>query len=274
MPALVAVMDTEPALAVTAVLEIDVPAFMVTLVPALMASELEMAPAEPFVALMLTELEAPVAVTAPVLVMPALVAVMPMEPPVASTVEPLEMLVPALMVMPVAAWTAPVLVREVYAFWVRVVPALTVVSFWMASPVEVISTVVLPSTASLFQILPTASWSMAPAVAVTAPVLVRVVFAFWVMFVPAVTAPVFSMLPVPLVAVSIDTAPPALTISFLMSVPAVRLMPPLVLLTVRLLLLLSIAVLADMVILPVPAVTLASFWISAPVEVMSIVVPA
>ena len=52
-------------------------------------------------------------------------------------------------------------------------------------------------------------------------------------------------------------------------------MPPLLLLTViGLSLLLSIAVLADMVIVPVPAVTLASFWISASVEVISMVVPA
>ena len=113
-----------------------------------------------------------------------------------------------------------------------------------------------------------------PVAALTAALLVRVVLAFSVKVPPAVTAPVFSIVVPLFVTVSIDTAPPALTISFLMSVPAVRLMPPLVLLTVRLLLLLSIAVLADMVILPVPAVTLASFWISAPVEVMSIVVPA
>ena len=230
-------MDTEPADAVTAslvmlvpavrlmppfalltrrlllLLSMVVPAVMVMPLPAVTLASFWMAPAEVFVALMLTELDSPVAVTAPVLVMPLFVAVMAMAPPVASTVEPLEMLLPASMVMPVAALTAALLVRVVLAFSVKVPPA--------------------------------------------------------------VTAPVFSIVVPLFVTVSIDTAPPALTISFLIFVPAVRLMPPLLLLTViGLSLLLSIAVLADMVIVPVPAVTLASFWISASVEVISMVVPA
>ena len=83
---------------------------------------------------------------------------------------------------------------------------------------------------------------MAP-VAVTVESLVRVVLAFWVMLVPAETAPVFSILPFPLVAVSMEMEPVvAVTISLVMFVPAVRVMSPVELLTVTFVLLLSMAV--------------------------------
>ena len=204
---------------------------MVTLEPALTASLFSIAPLVSFVALIVTELEAPFAVTAPVLVMPLFVAVMPIEPPVASTVEPLEMLLPASMVMPVAALTAALLVRVVLAFSVNVVPAVTAPVFSILPLPLLVSMEMAPLvavTASLMMLVPAVRVMLPPEllIVISPPVLLSIaVPAFMVMALAALTLALLVMVPVEFM----DTDPPAVTASLLViELAAERIMSPVV----------------------------------------------